>query len=195
MSLDLLFGSPQVWPPAIPAIGYTQPPISPGRVFNPLMPPSPLQPPYNVGLQAAMSSAVNPASLSEPAGGVTAAALLAAVAVRRGQPLGPTSDQEIEDFLSDALDLLPGSSDIEVRCDGGRATLTGQVSHKRLKRDAGARVRSGRLTRRSWPVGSRRSNSPRRVVSAFRVEGPALAGFLARPPEGGPLRTIHYRFT
>jgi len=137
MSLDLLFGSPQVWPPTIPAIGYTQPPIAPGRVFSPLMPPSALQPPYNVGLQAAMSSVVNPASLSEAAGGVTAAALLAAVAVRRGQPLGPTSDQEIEDFISDALDLLPGSSDIEVRCDGGRATLTGQVSHKRLKRDAG----------------------------------------------------------
>jgi len=37
----------------------------------------------------------------------------------------------------DALDLLPGSGDIEVRCDGGRTTLTGQVSHKRLKRDAG----------------------------------------------------------
>jgi BON domain len=137
MSLDLLFGSPQVWSPTIPAIGYTQPPISPGRVFGPLMPPTALQPPYNAGVQAAMSTVVNPASLSEPAGGVTAAALLAAVAVRRGQPLGPTSDQEIEDFISDALDLLPGSSDIEVRCDGGRATLTGQVSHKRLKRDAG----------------------------------------------------------
>ena len=59
MSLDLLFGSPQVWPPAIPAIGYTQPPISPGRVFNPLMPPSPLQPPYNVGLQAATWSSTS----------------------------------------------------------------------------------------------------------------------------------------
>jgi osmotically-inducible protein OsmY len=78
-----------------------------------------------------------PPAFSETAGGVTVAALLAAVAVRRGQPLGPTSDQEIEDFISDALDLLPGSGDIEVRCDGGRVTLTGQVSHKRLKRDAG----------------------------------------------------------
>jgi len=78
-----------------------------------------------------------PPGFSETAGGVTAAALLAAVAVRRGQPLGPTSDQEIEDFIGDALDLLPGSSDIEIRCDSGRVTLTGQVSHKRLKRDAG----------------------------------------------------------
>ena len=139
MSLDLLFGSPQVWPPTIPAIGYNQPPISPGRVLGPWMPPSALQPPhaYNTGFQGAMSGVVNPVSLTEAGGGVTAAALLAAVAVRRGQPLGPTSDQEIEDFVSDALDVLPGSSDIEVRCDGGRISLTGQVSHKRLKRDAG----------------------------------------------------------
>jgi hypothetical protein len=138
MSLDLLFGSPQVWPPTVPAIGYNQPAISPGRALGPLMPPSALAPhAYNAGVQAAMGSVVNPVSLNEPAGVVTAAALLAAVAVRRGQPLGPTSDQEIEDFISDALDLLPGSSDIEVRCEGGRVALTGQVSHKRLKRDAG----------------------------------------------------------
>jgi hypothetical protein len=71
------------------------------------------------------------------AGGVSAPALLAAIAVRRGQPLGPTNDQEIEDFIGDALDLLPGSNDIDVRCDSGRITLTGQVSHKRFKRDAG----------------------------------------------------------
>jgi hypothetical protein len=124
MSLDVLFGPPQVWPSATSAIGYNQPPISPGgRLFSLPMPTGTIQAPQ--------------ASSSEPAGGVTANALLAAVAVRRGQPLGPTSDQEIEDFIGDALDLLPGSGDIEVRCDGGRTTLTGQVSHKRLKRDAG----------------------------------------------------------
>jgi hypothetical protein len=124
MSLELLFGSPAVWPPAVShAIAYTQPSISSAsRLLSPLMPPS--------AVQAAPA-------FSETAGGVTAAALLAAVAVRRGQPLGPTTDQEIEDFIGDALDLLPGSSDIEIRCDGGRAILTGQVSHKRLKRDAG----------------------------------------------------------
>lgn len=66
-----------------------------------------------------------------------APALLAAVAMRRGQPQGPTNDQEIEDFLCDALDLLPGANDVEVRCEGGRAVLTGSVPHKRLKRDAG----------------------------------------------------------
>src|SRR5262245_17052214 len=124
MSLELLFGSPQVWPPvANPAIAYTQPSFSPAsRLLSPLMPPGAVQ---------------TPPALSETAGGVTAAALLAAVAVRRGQPLGPTSDQEIEDFIGDALDLLPGSSDIEIRCDSGRVTVSGQVSHKRLKRDAG----------------------------------------------------------
>jgi len=70
-------------------------------------------------------------------GGVTAQALVAAVAIRRGQPLGPTNDQEIEDVIADALDLLPGTNEIEMRCEGGRATLTGSVPHKRLKRDAG----------------------------------------------------------
>ena len=69
--------------------------------------------------------------------GITAPMLLVAVAMRRGQPLGPSTDQEIEDFVSDALDMLPGSNDVEVRCEGGRATLTGTVPNKRLKRDVG----------------------------------------------------------
>lgn len=71
------------------------------------------------------------------AAGITAPALLTAVALRRGQPQGPTNDQEVEDFLYDALELLPGASDVEVRCEAGRATLTGSVQHKRLKRDIG----------------------------------------------------------
>lgn len=57
--------------------------------------------------------------------------------MRRGQPMGPTNDQECEDFLYDALELIPGTSEVEVRCDSGRATLTGSVHHKRLKRDLG----------------------------------------------------------
>ena len=69
--------------------------------------------------------------------GVTVPALLAAVAMRRGQPLGPTNDPEIEDFVYDAFELLPGTNEVEVRCDGGRATLTGSVPHRRLKRDVG----------------------------------------------------------
>jgi hypothetical protein len=88
-------------------------------------------------MSGTISPIVNPLLLGEPAGGLTAAALLAAIAVRRGQPLGPTNDQEVEEFIGDALDVLSGSSDIEVRCEGGRVMLTGQVSHKRLKRDAG----------------------------------------------------------
>jgi BON domain len=78
-----------------------------------------------------------PSVLSQETAGVTAPALVMAVAIRRGQPGGPTSDQDIEDFIYDALDLLPGASDVEIRCDGGRTTLSGTVSQKRLKRDVG----------------------------------------------------------
>jgi len=78
-----------------------------------------------------------PGSNSSDIGPSTAPVLVTTVAMRRGQPLGPGSDQEIEDFICDALDLLPGANDVEVRCEGGRATLTGNVHHKRVKRDAG----------------------------------------------------------
>ena len=74
---------------------------------------------------------------SEVAIGVPVSALLATVAVRRGQPLGPTNDQEIEDFIYDAFELLPGSSEVDVRCEGGRVTVSGAVQYKRLKRDVG----------------------------------------------------------
>jgi hypothetical protein len=68
---------------------------------------------------------------------LTAPALIAAVAARRGQPQGPTNDQELEDFVFDVLELLPGANDVEVRSDGGRVVLSGTVPHKRLKRDIG----------------------------------------------------------
>ena len=80
-----------------------------------------------------LSSFVGP----DPVVGLTAPSLLAAVAMRRGQPQGPTNDQEVEDFIYDALELLPGAGDVEVRCEGGRVTLTGSVQHKRVKRDVG----------------------------------------------------------
>jgi hypothetical protein len=74
---------------------------------------------------------VMPASVSAPA-------LIAAVALRRGQPHGPASEQDVEEFIYDALELLPGGAgEIEVRCEGGRISLTGSVPHKRMKRDAG----------------------------------------------------------
>jgi BON domain len=69
--------------------------------------------------------------------GIAVAALVAGVAMRRGQPFGPTNDHEIEEFIYDALDLLPSTNDVEVRAEGGRVTLTGLVQHKRLKHDIG----------------------------------------------------------
>ena len=68
---------------------------------------------------------------------MTAPELLAAIAIKRGQPSGPTTDQEIEDFLYDALEFLSGTNEVEVRCEGGRVTLTGSVPLRRLKRDVG----------------------------------------------------------
>jgi hypothetical protein len=67
----------------------------------------------------------------------SASMLVSAVAMRRGQPNGPTSDQEVEELVYDTLELFSGASDVEVRCEGGRVTLAGPVSHKRLKRDIG----------------------------------------------------------
>jgi hypothetical protein len=64
-------------------------------------------------------------------------ALLEAVAARRGQPLGPTNDQECEDFIFDAFELIPAASEVDVRCEAGRITLTGSVQQKRLKHDVG----------------------------------------------------------
>jgi len=78
-----------------------------------------------------------PAFGVEIAGNYSIPALLSAVAIRRGQPLGPTNDQEIEDFVYDALEMLPGTTEVEVRCEGGRISLTGSVQHKRIKRDVG----------------------------------------------------------
>jgi hypothetical protein len=129
-----MFGAvPQMWP-AIP---------SPGRAW--FQAPVPGTGPVGI-TPAGMAGAPGPASFAAPfstfggpdlVGGVTAPALVSAIAIRRGQPAGPTSDQEIEEFIYDALDLLPGSNEVEVRCDAGRMSLMGNVSQKRLKRDIG----------------------------------------------------------
>jgi osmotically-inducible protein OsmY len=74
---------------------------------------------------------------AEIPGAPTAGTVVAAVALRRGQPAGPTTDAEIEDFLYDVLDLIPGTAEVEVRCENGRATISGNVPHKRQKRDVG----------------------------------------------------------
>lgn len=79
-----------------------------------------------------------PPAIFGPGGfATTIPALLMAVAARRGQPAGPASDQEIEDFTYDVLELFPGTGEIEVRCESSRVTLTGTVHQKRLKHDVG----------------------------------------------------------
>lgn len=90
-----------------------------------------------LGLAPAGGAAMQALSGSDFAMGITPQALLATVAMRRGQPLVPTTDQEIEDFVYDALDLLSGATDVEARCEGGKVLLTGSVSNKRVKRDIG----------------------------------------------------------
>jgi hypothetical protein len=89
------------------------------------------------GLAGAQGLLAPPAALigGDGAGFVTASSLLTAVAMRRGQPQGPSNDHEIEEFIYDTLDLFPGAADVEVRCENGRATLTGTVQHKHTKRD------------------------------------------------------------
>jgi BON domain-containing protein len=67
----------------------------------------------------------------------TLSALLTSVAIRRGQPSGPTNDQEVEDFIYDVLELVPGTNEVEVRSENGKVTLTGTVQHRRLKHDVG----------------------------------------------------------
>jgi hypothetical protein len=68
---------------------------------------------------------------------IPVAALVAAVAVRRGRPQGPANDHEIEDFIYEVFEFVSGAGEVEVRCEGGRVTLSGPVFHKRIKHDVG----------------------------------------------------------
>jgi len=132
---ELLFGSgPQIWP-TIPLSNFGQLPAfstSRGAMIMPA-PPDPAQS-MNALWPATPSGSI---SMPNAATAVTPQMLLTTVAMRRGQPNGPANDQDLEDFIYDALELLPGSNDVEVRCENGRVTLTGSAPHKRLKRDAG----------------------------------------------------------
>jgi len=149
MMIEPFFGSTSPMWTGIPSpgFGWLQAPIPigqhppaagvPGFSSPPQMSSMPV--PQNLG-QVGLGQFGTPASWSPipvPEIASSASSLLATVAMRRGQPLGPTNDQEIEDFVYDTLELLPGTSEVEVRCEGGRATLTGSVHHKRLKRDVG----------------------------------------------------------
>jgi len=126
------------------AFGSLPGPLAAGNQSAPVPPPPTT---YGFGASGPMlpliSAAPNPFGQAVPAigqefpWGISASAILTAVAMRRGQPLGPATDQEVEEFLYDALELLPGTSEVDVRCEGGRATLTGNVQHKRLKHDIG----------------------------------------------------------
>jgi len=137
-----------VWPGGQPivtagaAFGVPQGP--PATIVGPVtgaLPPQMIAvPPTNNSFDLGRFRAAGlfPAGLApEITAGYGVPALLAAVAIRRGQPLGPTNDQEIEDFVYDALELLPGTSDVEARVEGARVTLSGLVQQKRLKRDIG----------------------------------------------------------
>ena len=152
-----LGGAPQFTGMPFPGLGWSQPPFltvnrqlgmgTEGMAFPQVPPNAPA--PIPLGIQGPSlngsfpvgpwpwSYGVMPNAYPAVAGGDIASALLVAVALRRGRPQGPTSDREVEDFVYDALDLLPGTDDVEVRCERGRVTLTGNVQQKRLKRDVG----------------------------------------------------------
>ena len=139
--IEPLFGSaPLNWPgiPS-PTFGWFQTLPSPGtRPASTMSPPAPGVAIANSLLPEAYPQGLPFNSLTFAGSPiVTAPALLTAIATKRGQPSGPTTDQEIEDFLYDALEFLSGTNEVEVRCDGGRVTLTGSVPLRRLKRDVG----------------------------------------------------------
>jgi hypothetical protein len=108
---------------------------------------------------------------------LTAPGLITAVATRRGQPHGPTNDQELEDFLYDVLELLPGANDVEVRSDGGRLALTGTVPHKRLKRDIGEIA---------WALGAVSDVQNNLAIATRRRSRPAIREADTQP--SGPAR-------
>jgi len=166
-----------------PILQLPQPAVVPSPPPTAAAMPGIGSPTIGSGLATVMSA---PAMGSVPASGeiavgVLAPTLLAAIALRRGQPLGPSNDTEIEDFICDALDMLPGAADVEIRCENGRATLTGTVPHKRLKRDVGEiawAIPSVNDVQNSVTIASRRrvrSSSP----TTRESEAPAMA-----PPAG-----------
>jgi hypothetical protein len=122
MMEQLFVSNPPVWTGTTPWAGsWYQPPAGP----IPQLP----RPQSPVATPGAFAPQIFPTS--------SAPMLVAAVAMNRGQPQGPTNDQEVEEVIYDTLDLFSGASEVDVRCEAGRVTLTGAVSHKRLKRDIG----------------------------------------------------------
>src|SRR5262245_6552236 len=167
----------QTLSPAVP-LPQPQPNMAPSPSTTSAIPGigSPM---ISTGLSAVMSAPglSGIPSSGEITVGVTAPTLVAAIAVRRGQPLGPSNDIEIEDFICDALDMLPGAGDVEIRCEGGRAILTGTVPHKRLKRDVGEiawAIPSVNDVQNNVTVASRRR--ARSSLPTRESEAPSMAG-------------------
>lgn len=141
------FGSAAPAWTGVPMPAFTWPQLS-QPYGNPLQTPQPLQqlptPPTPSPVTGWFGSGGGPAlaftplitSLSVP-DGMTAQALMVMVAVRRGLAQGPTTDHDVEELIYDALELFPGAAEVDVRCEGGRVTLSGNVPHKRLKHDVG----------------------------------------------------------
>jgi hypothetical protein len=144
------FNAPQ-FPPAGPMTNVSGPQLgglSVPDVFGLVSSPTPMpqQSPFGASYGSGMPVGSPAFGTSAPLAGFGAPdfvstygipALLAVIAARRGQPMGPTNDQECEDLIYDALEWLPAANEVEVRCEGGRVTLTGSVPHKRLKHDVG----------------------------------------------------------
>jgi hypothetical protein len=119
MMESLFAPAPSIWAPVpSPGIGWYQTPVGVGGRST--APSGPTFAPVPLGMPE-----------------ISAPALVAAVAMRRGQPQGPATDQDVEEFIYDTFELLAGAADVDVRSEAGRVTLTGTVSHKRLKHDLG----------------------------------------------------------
>jgi hypothetical protein len=161
---ESLFGSGQQLWPSIPSI-----PISNFGQLSSF--------PANRGAAMMQTPSIDPGQSMSTGwpGVVTPQALLTTVAMRRGQLTGPANDQDVEDFIYDALELLPGSNDVEVRCENGRVTLTGSVAHKRVKRDAGEvvwAIPSVNDVQNNITIATRR----RSRGQSREMEGPSSAG-------------------
>ena len=132
-----LFGHvPSIWTGTpLPGLGWYQVPFSmgqPGSAAGTALgsPPSglaPLSP--ALGVMGSVSPLITPE--------IPVPMLVTAIALRRGRPQGPTNDHEIEDFIYEAFEFVSGASEVDVRCEGGRVTLSGPVFHKRVKHDLG----------------------------------------------------------
>ena len=109
---------------------------------------------------------------------ISAQSLVAAIAQRRGQPQGPVSDQDVEEFLYDTFELIAGAADVDVRCENGRVTLTGSVAHKRLKHDLGEIV---------WAIPAV-TDVQNNVAIAARRRGRPSAGSRESEPSSAPAR-------